>query len=79
MNPVEEGKKHYLAYGFQYRNPYPHRTDEHNQFERGWSQALKRCPKDAASTYKKGNDGGQQTVSRISTTSAEAYRIAKGK
>ena len=79
MDPIEEGEKHYLAYGSEYRNPYPPGTDEHNQFERGWSQTLKRCPKAVARIDKKGNDWYQQTANHKSTLTAEAYRNAKGK
>jgi hypothetical protein len=41
MDYVEEGRKYCLTHGSKYHNPYPRGTDEHNQFERGWSQALK--------------------------------------
>jgi len=82
MDPVEEGKKHYLAYGSEYRNPYPRGTDEHNQFERGWSQTLKKYPEVVARIDKERsekNNQRQQTENRKSTTTAEAYRNAKGK
>ena len=43
MDYVEEGK-YCLTYGSKYHNPYPRGSVEHNQFERGWSQALKMYP-----------------------------------
>jgi len=83
MNYVEEGRKYCLTHGSKYHNPYPRGIDEHNQFERGWSQALKMYPEKVARIDKKRNaeDGRyrQQMSNQKSTTTAEAYRSAKGK
>jgi hypothetical protein len=83
MDYVEEGRKYCLTHGSKYHNPYPRGTDEHNQFERGWSQALKMYPEKVARIDKKRNDENgryrHQMVNRKSTTTAEAYRNAKGK
>jgi len=35
----------YLRHPDAYRNPYSHGTQEFNDYERGWSQAIKRYPK----------------------------------
>lgn len=81
MDPVEEGEKHCFTFGSEYRNPYPRETNEHNQFERGWSQTLKRYPEVVARIDKERNeenDQCQQTENHKSTTTAEAYRNAKG-
>jgi hypothetical protein len=83
MDYVEEGRKYCLTHGSKYHNPYPRGSVEHNQFERGWSQALKMYPDKVARIDKKRNDEEglhrQQTANRKSTTTAEAYRNAKGK
>lgn len=42
--PYREGYDFYLTNKGQYRNPFPAGSPEHNEFERGWSQALKRFP-----------------------------------
>jgi hypothetical protein len=60
MDPVEEGKRHCLAYGSEYRNPYPPGTDAHNQFERGWSQTLKKYPHTVARIDKKSNEKNER-------------------
>jgi hypothetical protein len=82
MDYVEEGRKYCLTYGSKYHNPHPRGTDEHNLFERGWSQALKMYPEKVARIDKKrNNENGpyrQQMANRKSTTTAEAYRNAKG-
>lgn len=44
MTPNEEGRAYFLKYGSKYSNPYPRGTNAHNEFERGWSQALKARP-----------------------------------
>ena len=40
----QEGRKSYFSNKGKYENPYPSGSIEHNIFERGWSQALKRIP-----------------------------------
>ncbi|MBD9415225.1 hypothetical protein IB234_11735 [Pseudomonas sp. PDM16] len=40
----QEGRKRYFSNKGKYENPYPPGSLEHDIFERGWSQALKRTP-----------------------------------
>lgn len=40
----QEGRKSYFSNKGRYENPYPSSTVEHDIFERGWYQALKRTP-----------------------------------
>ena len=40
----QEGRKSYFSNKGKYANPYPSGSIEHDIFERGWSQALKRIP-----------------------------------
>ena len=81
-NPIKEGEIYCLRYGTLYRNPYPPGTVEHNQFERGWSQTIKKHPNEVANIDKKRllNDDSQKK-SRQDKTLAEiyAYKNAKGK
>ncbi|MBN45198.1 MULTISPECIES: hypothetical protein [unclassified Methylophaga] len=72
MEPSDEGKAYFLEYGEKYENPYPRGIYEHNEFERGWSQALKARPdllKKHSSTTKFNRNG----------TSAEDYKNARKK
>lgn len=39
----KEGWESFHRYKGAYRNPYRINSSEYNEFERGWSQALKRC------------------------------------
>lgn len=39
-----EGFSSYRKNNGNYANPYPLGSEEHNLFERGWTQALKRAP-----------------------------------
>lgn len=39
---IEEGKKSFRENRGTYINPYEIGSQQHNDFERGWSQALKR-------------------------------------
>ncbi len=41
---VEEGMKSFNDKNLEYKNPYKQSTKEYNDFDRGWTQALKRCP-----------------------------------
>jgi hypothetical protein len=41
---AEEGKKSFYTNKVKYINPYKINTKEYNDFERGWTQALKRSP-----------------------------------
>lgn len=41
---IEEGKKSLRKNKGKYKNPYEPGSNEYNDFERGWSQELKRCP-----------------------------------
>lgn len=41
---IEEGMKSFRKNKSKYKNPYKPGSDEYNNFERGWSQALKRFP-----------------------------------
>ena len=40
----QEGRKSYFSNKGKYSNPYPSGSIEHDIFERGWSQTLKRIP-----------------------------------
>lgn len=42
MTPYDEGFESYFRNKGRYRNPYPLNTQFFNDFERGWTQALKR-------------------------------------
>jgi hypothetical protein len=83
MDYVEEGRKYCLTHGSKYHNPHPRGSVEHNQFERGWSQTIKMYPEKVARIDKKRNEENdlyrQQMVNSKLTTTAEAYRKAKGK
>jgi hypothetical protein len=83
MDYVEQGRKYCLTYGSKYHNPHPRGSVAHNEFERGWSQALKMYPEAVARIDKKRNEGNdrcrQQIANSKSGTTAEAYRNAKGK
>lgn len=82
MDPFEEGEKYALTYGSNYKNPHPRGTDQHNQFERGWSQALKKYPEVIDRIDKKRNGNNErfrQSAASKLTATAEAYRNAKGK
>lgn len=41
-SPYDEGFKSYFDNGGNYRNPYPLNSPAFNDYERGWTQALKR-------------------------------------
>lgn len=68
-----------------YRNPYPHNTYEFDEFERGWTQSLKRdngrLASDNNRPYSSYGDGfskkSADTTSSIAL-SAERYRSRKG-
>ena len=38
------GQKSYVRNRGKYINPYPRSDSRHNDFERGWSQAIKKLP-----------------------------------
>src|SRR5699024_11702317 len=38
------GRQFALRHGSRFRNPYPAGSAEYNEFERGWTQAFRRCP-----------------------------------
>lgn len=40
----KEGSLHALKYGTHYSNPYKIDSKEYNDFERGWSQEIKKNP-----------------------------------
>jgi len=81
-DPVKEGKRQCLTYGSDYQNPYPPGTDSHNQFERGWSQTLKKYPHKVNLIDRKRSQENQKTQQETiikSVLTAKAYRNAKGK
>ncbi len=41
---IEEGMKSFRKNKCRYKNPYKSGSDQYNDFERGWTQALKRTP-----------------------------------
>lgn len=57
----------------RYRNPYPKGTKEHDIFERGWTQALKRTTTSEYNSI----DSQQQVEKAISKTKALEIETAK--
>ncbi len=49
---IREGEISFHMNKGRYINPYGRGTQEHNDYERGWSQALKKCPVTLLKTYK---------------------------
>lgn len=45
------GLKSYVLNRGKYKNPYLRNDSRHNDFERGWSQALKRNPESQANEF----------------------------
>ena len=43
-NITREGMQSFHQHKGRYSNPYPSGSWQHNDFERGWTQALKRTP-----------------------------------
>lgn len=78
MNPIDEGKSHYLKFGEKYSNPYPRGTAEHNDFERGWSQAMKANPA-ILERIKKEQSRNYENLKTSSSSTSEAYRNARKK
>lgn len=76
----EEGRLYYHQFGTAYQNPYAIGTLEHNDFERGWSQALKRYPNvgERIDRERAQNEERQkQREARIRAERAAAYRRTK--
>ncbi|MGE0483475.1 MAG: hypothetical protein AB7Q81_05020 [Gammaproteobacteria bacterium] len=51
---IQEGTRSYHENGVRYVNPYRPGSAEHNDFERGWFQALKRAPERERSSCNRG-------------------------
>ena len=49
---VNEGMKSFHKNKGKYNNPYKIGSNEYNDFERGWTQALKRSSNDLLNKYK---------------------------
>lgn len=82
-----EGEAYYRRHGYNYKNPYPAATREHNDFERGWTQGLKKNPEIGEKLEKKEGVGSQgyqaeqqakQTKESLERRKRE-YLRAKGK
>lgn len=77
----QEGKKDYFINKGKYENPYPPGSLEHDVFERGWSQALKRNPEITIREDKKIQKYQPQAESekeQIRNKAKEAYLKSKG-
>ena len=79
------GARKYFENRGLYRNPYPHNTPEFNEFERGWTQSLKRDNGRLASESNRQCSGYPEDVPKKATESpsllaidAESYRSRKG-
>ena len=48
---IKEGGKSFQENKGRYRNPYSSGSRRHNDFERGWSQAVKRAPDSLFNEY----------------------------
>ncbi|MFD1218132.1 hypothetical protein [Microbulbifer celer] len=49
------GLKSYARNRGNYKNPYPRSDSRHNDFERGWTQGLKRMPESVANEFSRQN------------------------
>jgi len=77
----QEGRKSYFANKGKYENPYSPGSLEHDIFERGWSQALKRTPETTSRETKKTEIQRiqEKAAKEISRNKAkEAYLKSKG-
>jgi hypothetical protein len=77
----QEGKKSYFSNKGKYENTYPPGSIEHDIFERGWSQALKRIPEIANRESKKNKiqKSQEEAVKELKKNMAkEAYLKSKG-
>ena len=78
-----EGASHYSQEG-EYRNPYPNGSPEFNEFERGWTQALKRTNASCVrATLPMASYYPEERISRPSAyddpkLSSELYKNRKG-
>jgi len=77
-----EGELQYFKKG-TYKNPYPNGTIEFNEFERGWTQALKRTNGSCISTSTIGAGFSEHTFNNASASEdkklqSELYRNRKG-
>lgn len=81
-NPAyQEGRKSYFSNKGKYENPYPPGSVEHDIFERGWSQALKRTPEISVREIKKtqASKTKDQTESELKLIKVkEAYLKSRG-
>jgi len=78
-----EGIKMYYESHGKYSNPYLIGSSEHNQFERGWTQSLKRdngrlAQSQYQSSYNRDTSSKLTTPSVSSELTAELYRSRKG-
>lgn len=51
FSAYDQGAHDFLHGTGQFLNPYPSGTPEHNEYERGWVQALKRSPANASPSH----------------------------
>jgi hypothetical protein len=50
-NYIEEGRKSFHKNKGRYTNPYRLGSNQYNDYERGWTQALKQAPDELFSRY----------------------------
>ncbi len=53
---IEEGMRSFRINKGKLINPYDPGTQNHNDFERGWTQALKRAPDELLRKFKAGSE-----------------------
>lgn len=68
------GSSDYYACNGAYENPYPIGTPEHNEYERGWMQSLKRN-----GAKLPGQSTEDAPTPNNEATSVNLYALAKGK
>lgn len=77
-----EGEAYYFKKG-AYKNPYPNGSNEFNEFERGWTQALKRTSGSCISASSIGSIYSDDSFNKTSAyddkkLQSELYRNRKG-
>lgn len=68
------GASDHFAMRGKYKNPYARGTQEYNDYERGWMQALKR-----SSTSPSDNSGSSASRQVAAKLEINAYALAKGR
>lgn len=78
-----EGEQHYFSNNGVYVNPYNNGSTEFNEFERGWTQALKRTNGSLINSTSIGSKLSNEKLSKTLSTEnikieATLYRKRKG-